>query len=182
MQFLSNARLITAPALIISMVALSSCGQPQEPVQADEPGVREATSQGPAGAPPGTCWGRTISPAVIETVTKQRQVKPAQISATGEIQTLPVYKTETLQEIVRPRQDNWFETPCPNQWTPDFISTLQRALEAREAYDGDITGALDDPTRQAMRRYQIGLGGPDSPVLALDTARALGLIAVERTP
>ena len=171
MQFLSNARLITAPALIISMVALSSCAQPQEPVQADEPGVREATSQGPAGAP-----------AVIETVTKQRQVKPAQISATGEIQTLPVYKTETLQEIVRPRQDNWFETPCPDQWTPDFISTLQRALEAREAYDGDITGALDDPTRQAMRRYQIGLGGPDSPVLALDTARALGLIAVERTP
>ncbi|THF70992.1 MAG: hypothetical protein E8G75_12330 [Sulfitobacter sp. SK025] len=118
---------------------------------------------------------------MIETVTKQRQVKPAQISATGEIQTLPVYKTETLQEIVRSRQDNWFETPCPDQWTPDFISTLQRALEAREAYDGDITGALDDPTRRAMRRYQIGLGGPDSPVLALDTARALGLIAVERT-
>tara|TARA_R110000796_G_scaffold45616_29_gene110393 strand:+ start:184 stop:684 length:501 start_codon:yes stop_codon:yes gene_type:complete len=166
----------------MSMIVLSSCAQPHQPLQDDEPGVREATNQGPAGAQPGTCWGRTISPAVIETVTEQLQIKPAQISATGEIQTLPVYKTETRQEIVKPRQDNWFETPCPHQLTPDFISTLQRALEARDAYDGDITGTLDDPTRRAMRLYQMSQGGPDSPVLSLETARSLGLVAVERTP
>ncbi len=154
------------------------------PVTADlpEPGVREATTQGPADAPPGSCWGRTISPAVIETVTEQVQVQPARISPTGEIQSLPVFRTDTRQRIITPRQDNWFETPCADTLTPEFVATLQRALAARGLYGGAIAGVLDDATRAALRRYQIDEGGPDSPVLALATARALGLVPVERTP
>ena len=146
-----------------------------------EPGVIEATTQGPAGAPPGSCWGRTVSPAVIQTVTEQVQVQPAQISTTGEIQALPIYRTETRQQIVTPRKDNWFETLCADQLTPQFIETFQRALEARGAYAGEISGNFDTATRKAMRAYQISTGGPDSPILAMSTARGLGLIAVDPT-
>lgn len=181
MQVYKRSGTITAGALALALAVLSGCDIAPAGDEIVEPGVREATTQGPAGAPPGSCWGRTVSPAVIETVTEQVQVQPAQISTTGEIQALPIYRTETRQQIVTPRKDNWFETPCVDQLTPEFIATLQRALEARGAYGGEISGIFDAPTRKAMRGYQISMGGPDSPVLALETARGLGLIAVERS-
>jgi hypothetical protein len=161
-------------------IAVSGCDVSPADTPPPEPGVIEATTQGPAGAPPGSCWGRTVSPAVIETVTEQVQVQPAQISSTGEVQAFPIYRTETRQQIVQPRIDNWFETPCAAQMTPQFVETLQRALEARGIYKGPVSGSYDAPTRAAMRAYQISAGGPDSPILALSTARQLGLIAVDR--
>lgn len=164
----------------VMALAVAGCEMPASGDR-PEPGVREATTQGPAGAPPGSCWGRTVTPAVIETTTEQVQVTPAQLSPTGEIQALPVYRTETRQTIVSPRIDNWFETPCADRLTPEFISSLQRALKVRDIYTGAISGVFDDATRAAMRRYQLAEGGPDSPVLSIEAARSLGLIAVERT-
>ncbi|WP_308339985.1 peptidoglycan-binding protein [Sulfitobacter sp. CW3] len=166
--------------IALCSVAVSGCDTSPADIETPEPGVIEATTQGPAGAHPGSCWGRTVSPAVIETVTEQVQVQPAQISSTGEVQAFPIYRTETRQQIVKPRIDNWFETPCAVQMTPQFVETLQRALEARGIYTGPISGSYDAPTRAAMRNYQISAGGPDSPILALTTARQLGLIAVDR--
>ena len=182
MQYLLPRHMIRSLTIGLCAATLLGCNVPTDRDALPEPGVREATTQGPAGAAPGSCWGRTVSPAVIETVTEQVQVQPAQISSTGEIQALPIYRTETRQKIVTPRQDNWFETPCTDQLNVDFVATLQRALEARGLYSGEISGMYDDRTRAAMRRYQIAEGGPDSPVLALTTARSLGLIAVERAP
>lgn len=180
MQYSSRFDMIRLPATLLVVAAFAACDMPAS--DRPEPGVREATTQGPADAPPGSCWGRTVSPAVIETVTEQVQVEPARLSPTGEIQKLPVYRTETRQQIVTPRQDNWFETPCNDALTPEIIETLQRALAVRGIYAGPVTGVLDDATRRAMRQYQVSEGGPDSPVLALTTARSLGVIAVERTP
>jgi len=179
-QFKNQSGLTKASAVLLALAALWGCDIASVGDAPPEPGVREATTQGPAGAAPGTCWGRTVSPAVIETVTEQVQVQPAQISTTGEIQALPIYRTETRQKIVTPRKDNWFETPCADQLTPEFIATLQRALAARGEYDGAVSGLFDASTRKAMRTYQTTTGGPDSPVLALATARSLGLIAVDR--
>lgn len=139
----------------------------------------EPTRNGPEGAPPGSCWGRTVSPAVFETVTEQVQVEPAKVNPDGSVAKLPVYRTETHQEMVVERRDNWFETPCPEVLTAEFVSSLQRALAARDLYSGEITGTLDDATRDAVRRYQRA-GGPQSGVLSLDAARSLGLIAVAR--
>ncbi len=146
-----------------------------------EPGVLEATRDGPADAPPGTCWGKTVSPAVIETVTEQVQVKPAQVNPDGTIGATPVYRSETRQQIVTARVDNWFETPCTEVLTPEFNATLQRALMARGLYAGAITGEMDKATRAAVQALQ-RQEGPDSAVLSLETARMLGLIAVPRTP
>jgi hypothetical protein len=145
-----------------------------------EPGVVEATRSGPPSAATGTCWGRTVSPAVIETVTEQVRVTPAKVNPDGTIGTLPVYKSETRQQIVTKRVDNWFETPCAEALTAEFNASLQRALAARGYYDGDVNGEMDTATRAAIQSFQ-RLDGLDSGVLSLATARKLGLIAVERT-
>ncbi|MEM5542185.1 peptidoglycan-binding domain-containing protein [Sulfitobacter sp. AS92] len=166
-------------AMLLAIAGIAGCDSTASSASRPEPGVLEATRNGPAGAAEGSCWGRTVSPAVIETVTEQVEITPAKMNPDGSITKPPVYKTETRQEIVRARVDNWFETPCPDVLTAEFNSTLQRALQARGYYAGPITGAMDTATRQAVRRYQ-ARQGPNSEVLSLTTARALGLVAVPR--
>lgn len=170
------------PLWLAFCATLSACdpaalGQDMPP----EPGVVEATRNGPDGATPGTCWGRTVSPAVIETVTDQVQVAPAKMNPDGTIATLPEYKTEARQQIVTQRVDNWFETPCSEALTAEFNASLQRALAVRGFYLGTISGEMDAATRAAIQAFQRN-DGLDSGVLSLATARKLGLIAVERTP
>lgn len=134
----------------------------------------------PEGAAVGTCWGKTISPAVIETVTREVLLKPAQTTASGLIQMPAVYKKEDIQQIVRPRQDTWFETVCPNLLTEDFVASLQRSLSLRGNYMGEVTGLMDDRTRRAIQKFQLG-GGFDSGNLTVASARTLGLVAVPRS-
>ena len=165
-------------ALLFAAI-LAGCGEAPTAATPPEPGVLEATRDGPAGAPEGSCWGRTVSPAVIETVTEQVEITPAKVNSDGSIARPPVYKTETRQRIVRDRVDNWFETPCPDVLNREFTRSLQRALKARGHYAGPITGQMDAPTRAAVRRYQRA-EGPDSGVLSLKSARAFGLVAVPR--
>ncbi|WP_037971481.1 peptidoglycan-binding domain-containing protein [Sulfitobacter noctilucae] len=169
--------------LAIMIGGLAACDPAATGPDADappEPGVMEATRNGPAGAAPGTCWGKTISPAVIETVKTQVQIKPAQVNSDGTVGKPPVYSTENRQEIVTPRRDNWFETPCPDVLTAEFVSSLQRALKVRGSYAGAATGVMDDATREAILRVQ-QQEGLDSGVLSLKTARSLGLVAVPRS-
>jgi hypothetical protein len=146
-----------------------------------EPGVIRATRHGPADAPEGSCWGRTVSPAVIETVTEQVQIAPARTAPDGSVIKPPVYRSEKRQQIVTPRVDTWFETPCVEKVGVDFIASLQRALAVRRYYEGPITGVTDPETAAAIQRFQRSTGGPDSPVLSLQSARTLGLIAVDRS-
>lgn len=135
----------------------------------------------PADAPPGTCWGRTVSPAVVETVTEQHLERPAQVTRNGNVVAPPRYRTQTRQRIVTPRRATWFETPCPAEITPDVVASLQRALMVRGLYGGQITGRMDAATRRAVRAYQQA-EGLDSDELSLETARSLGLIVAERDP
>ena len=131
----------------------------------------------PPGAAPGTCWGKTVSPAVVETVTRKVQLQPAQISSDGRVQAPPIYKSETRQEVVQPRRESWYEIICDADVTPDFIASVQRALEARGFYRGPITGEMDMRTRAAIGRYQAS-EGLESKALSIAAARKLGLIAV----
>ncbi len=171
-----------APLWLSLCASLCACDPATQKAETPPaPGVIEATKNGPAGAAPGTCWGRTVSPAVIESVKEQVQVAPAKINPDGTIATLPVYQTKAVQKIVTQRTDNWFETPCPATLTKEFNATLQRALAARGYYTGPINSKMDPATRAAIQAFQ-RLDGPDSGVLSLDTARKLGLIAVPRSP
>lgn len=146
-----------------------------------EPGVLEATRDGPPGATVGSCWGKTVTPAVIQTVSKQVQIKPAKVNPDGTIGAPPKYRTTQTQEIVSPRTDNWFETPCADVLTAQFNASLQRALQARGFYAGAVNGEMDSATRAAVRAFQ-RVEGLDSSVLSLEAARRLGLIAVPRQP
>ncbi|MBK1636033.1 peptidoglycan-binding domain-containing protein [Rhodovulum adriaticum] len=141
----------------------------------DRPGAPTA----PPGAPPGTCWGREISPAVVETVTEQVLLQPPEIGSDGEIRRPAVYKTETQQRILRERREQWFQAPCPDTVTPEFVAALQRALKVRGLHRGLVTGRMDGPTRAAIRRFQQA-EGLDSATLSLAAARKLGLVAYDR--
>jgi len=131
----------------------------------------------PPGAAPGTCWGKTVTPAVVETVTRKVQLQPAQISSDGRVQAPPIYKSETSQVVVDPRRETWYEIICDADITPDFIASVQRALEARGYYRGAATGIMDARTRSAIGRYQQA-EGLDSKTLSIAAARKLGLITV----
>ena len=183
-MFLSVSRFSTL-ACAVALVSLAACDPTDMPAPdlaaLTEPDVvRSTTANAPPGAKPGTCWGREVSPAVIETVTEQIIVQPAEVLADGTVISPAVYRSETQQRIVEERRETWFETPCDPIWTEEFTASLQRALKARGHYTGSITGTLDKRTRAAIRRYQAPQG-LDSSILSLEAARQLGLIAVARS-
>lgn len=176
--------MITRPILAAlagpALCMLASCADfPAGGIAAERPGRLSLTDTAPSGAPPGSCWAVEVSPAVIETVTRDILIKPAQVSPDGRIQSPPVYRSETRQEIVQPRQERFYEVPCPAALTQDFVASLQRALAARGFYSGVATGSLDRETQDAIRRYQAQGEGPDSGILTVDTARRLGLWTVD---
>nr|WP_224380286.1 peptidoglycan-binding domain-containing protein [Roseovarius carneus] len=147
---------------------------------ASEPNLVQTLAEAPPGAAPGTCWGKVVTPAVIETVTDQIILQPAEVLSDGTVTSPAVFKTETRQAIVQERKVTWFETPCAADLTPEFVATVQRALQARGFFRGGITGLMDTRTRAAIRRFQAP-EGLDSGILSLAAARSLGLVAVERT-
>ncbi len=165
--------------VLLALGTVSACTSPSLDV-AKRPGqaVRSAQIKAPPGAPDGTCWDTEITPALIETITRQEILQPAVIDAAGKITTPAVVRTVTRQDILRPRTETWFQTLCPAQMSPDTVATLQRALSARGHYKTVPTGGLDRQTRAAIRRYQLTLG-LDSDQLSLENARKLGLIAVD---
>ncbi|MEQ9695748.1 peptidoglycan-binding domain-containing protein [Shimia sp. SDUM112013] len=171
------------PILAVSAIALTGCVEPgavaQDLEALGEPGLVRSTALAPPGAEPGTCWGREVSPAVIETVTEQVMVQPAEVLADGTVLSQAVFRSETRQQIVQERRETWFQTPCEDVWTEEFTSSVQRALAARGLYHGSITGQRDKRTLVAIRRYQEAQG-LDSAILSLEAARSLGLVAVER--
>lgn len=166
----------TSPFLLTALLSglLSAC----TPLGDGNGVVTRAGQNSPPGAAPGSCWGKHVTPAIIETVTHQVMLQPAEVLADGTVIQPAIFKTETRQDIVRPRREIWFESPCPEELTPEFIASVQRALTARDLYRGPINGDMDRITRAAIRRYQESQG-LDSNLLSLAAARKLGLVAIE---
>lgn len=164
-----------------ALIGLAACGTDSDSLQLGalgEPQISRLNQAAPPGAEPGTCWGKTVTPAIIETVTDQVISRPAQIADDGTVTRPAAYRTETKQEIVRERTETWFRTPCPDQMTEEFVASLQRALAARGLYAWPVNSRMDARTRAAVRQYQEPQG-LDSGILSLDAARKLGLIAIE---
>ncbi len=166
---------------VAALCFLSACAAPYEIVSKaafEDPDLVYTTSTPPPGASEGSCWGKHVTPAEVETVTHQIQLQPAEIRTDGTVSAPAVYKTETSQQIVKERRELWFETPCAPQLTPEFVSSLQRALKARGHYRGAITGYIDARTHTAIRKYQAEQGLNTS-ILSLAAARKLGLISYD---
>lgn len=166
---------------ILIALGLGACQTvPAPPVQLTDlrADVMPRRTDSPPEATPGICWLPDTLPAVIETVTEQILVEPERRDAAGTVTRPAVFRTETRQQIVSDRRDVWVRTPCPEEQTPAFIASLQRALKARGFYLEPVTGVLDGATSAAIRRFQAQLGF-DSPVLTLETARMLGIAAAD---
>ncbi len=123
-----------------------------------------------------TCWAAEVTPAIIETVSEQTLASPEIRDAQGQIVTPASFRSTTRQRIVQDRDEVWFRAPCPAEMTVDVIATLQRALKARGLYRAPLTGVMDPPTTEAIRRFQAERG-LDSPQLSLAAAQELGIIS-----
>lgn len=167
-------RALTAPALLALLAACTEAPAPPGAVAPDAD-LREIRRDAE-----GRCYGRTLSPAIIETVTEQVRDAPARIGPDGAVLSPATFRTVTRQRILRERRAQEFEAVCPSDLTPDLVASLQRALSARGRLDGPVTGRLDGATSAAVRAYQRQGGGPDSAVLSRSAAVELGLVALRR--
>ncbi|MFY0662359.1 MAG: peptidoglycan-binding protein [Shimia sp.] len=178
------ARSVLAATALLALGSLTACEEQitSAPYIAafNEPEIVRAEDAGaPPNARPGSCWGRHVTPAVVETVSEQVMVQPPEVLADGTVIAPGIFRTETQQRIVQERRELWFETPCVEVWTEEFTASLQRALKVRGLFYGSITAERDARTRAAIRRYQ-SAEGLDSAILSLESARRLGLVAVPR--
>lgn len=177
----SAMRIWILAALLPALAACGAGGPDGRVGVARQPAVPASipTLPAPPDAAPGTCWARDETPAVVETVTERVVVEPAGPAPDGTLRAEPLVREVTANRIVEPRREVWFQTACDGDLTPGAVESLQRALAVRGLYDGPVTGALDAPTRAAIRAFQAPRG-LDSAVLSMAAARQLGLAAVER--
>jgi hypothetical protein len=158
---------------------LAGCGPVavQAPARADLGiEVLRLRGDGPPKGPKDACWASDVTPAVIETVTEQVLVTPEIRDEAGRVITPASFRTDTRQRMVQDRETVWFRAPCPDTMDVDFVATLQRALKARGLYLLPLSGVIDAPTRDAIRRFQAERG-LDSPALSLAAAQELGIVS-----
>jgi FAD/FMN-containing dehydrogenase len=161
-------------AATLGLAGCTATGPTRPVAEADlSAGLVAAAGETPPALPEGACWARDVTPAVIETEIRQDMVSPARTAPDGT--AVPAsFRTVTQQKIVQDRRDVWFQTPCPDEMTPAFVASLQRALKARGLFRGAVTGEMDAGTSRAVRQFQAERG-LDSPVLSLEAARDLGI-------
>jgi hypothetical protein len=114
------------------------------------------------------------TPEPVSPVQDSAEVAPSLSAPPGAIGDRCWDKTET--PAASPPQVRWVELVCPEDQTPEFVATLQRALAARGDYAGEITGKIGPQTEAAIARYQArsGTGGT---ALSTESAARLGLIS-----
>ena len=169
------------PAPLAALLLLAACTHGSGFGPAGETVSRAA----PIGPPPptvadntGVCWAEDVTPAVYEQIEGEVQVVPESLSPDGEIRQPAIFRKTLVARVVRERTELRFEAPCPADMTAEFIASLQRALAARGYFSGNVTGEYDAPTAAAVRQYQTE-SGLDSNQLSLESARTLGLVAVD---
>ncbi|QQA44001.1 peptidoglycan-binding domain-containing protein [Pelagovum pacificum] len=165
------------PMIALAVMALAACDSAGGSATRIAP---EADRLHIAQGDDGLCYGRTISPALIETVTEQVMIRPATVNEAGEQLQAATFETVTEQRILRERTETEFETLCPQELTADFVGSLQRALTARGSYAGRPTEAYDRATQVAVQEFQESNGGPSSPVISRYTAVQLGLVELRQ--
>ena len=159
-------------------LALSACSDGGVPPYSNPPAFTEAGIETDYY---GKCFGRDVTPAQTHTVTDQELVKEEVLAPDGRVLEPAVYQTVTNQQIIRERREVLFEVVCPSEMNSGFIASVQRALAARGFYQAPITGVMDDTTTAAVRLYQRQQTGVDSPLLSVDAAKVLGLVALTPT-
>ena len=132
-------------------------------------------TSGPEAAPEGSCWAKHITPAVIETITSQKQLSLPVDQAGNLGHPAASYQTETRHVMLNNRYERWFETLCPDLMDTPLVTALQRALQDHDLYQGKIDGLVGPATKASVHRFQ-RQNGLDSDTLSLRSAVLLALV------
>jgi peptidoglycan hydrolase-like protein with peptidoglycan-binding domain len=97
---------------------------------------------------------RKITPAEISTLLETRLFQPKKRNTAGQLVSPAQYETTRTQIITKPRSVTKIDAVCPEDMTPEFITPLQRAFQARELFSSTITGSMDMSTRRAILNFQ----------------------------
>jgi peptidoglycan hydrolase-like protein with peptidoglycan-binding domain len=109
----------------------------------------------------GTLNRATLEKMGIELTEKQRQIPIPESS----------YATDKKD---KPAGDKPKRAPVFRA-TKDQITAAQQLLKSQNLYNGDPTGKLDDPTRQALRKYQEANGLKPTGTLNRVTLEKMGI-------
>ena len=82
-------------------------------------------ASGPDSPPESSCWAKNIVPAVIETVTYQKQLTLPVNQAGNLGHTSASYQTKTRHVMLNNRYERWFETLCPDFLDQPLVTMLQ---------------------------------------------------------
>jgi hypothetical protein len=124
------------------------------------------------------CYFEKITPAEISTQVETRLVQPEKRNTAGQLVSPAQYETTRTQTITKPRSITKIDAVCPEDLTPEFIASLQRAFQARGLFSSTITGSMDTPTRRAILNFQT-VRGIESATVMKATAQELGLVVID---
>ncbi|MGJ8611689.1 MAG: peptidoglycan-binding domain-containing protein, partial [Octadecabacter sp.] len=110
------------------LTVLVGCSSPAQVTRADQDAIGPLANPVTVDTALGTCFARATTPALIETVTEQVIVQPANVRSDGTVESPAAFRTVTRQQILRERREVEFEAPCDTIQTPQFIASVQRAL------------------------------------------------------
>lgn len=169
----------SAPLALAVALALAACAPPPTSAPATVPAPIVMSLGEIETDAAGRCFARMAPPTQTNIVEEMIEVAPESRSPDGTVINPAVFRTITRPQTVAIGIGARFETLCPPIYTANFVSSLQRALLIRRGYDGPITGQFDDATSLAVQQFQRARA-IDSPLLAVMTARDLGLLEVRR--
>ena len=122
---------------------------------------------------------RKITPAEISTLLETRLFQPKKRNTAGQLVSPAQYETTRTQTITKTRSVTKIDAVCPEDMTPEFIASLQRAFQARGLFSSTITGSIDTSTRRAILNFQTVRGVASATVMNA-TAQELGLVVIDQ--
>ncbi|MGD2001691.1 MAG: peptidoglycan-binding protein [Paracoccaceae bacterium] len=125
------------------------------------------------------CYFEKITPAEISTQVEPRLVQSEKRNTTGHLVSPAQYEITRTQTIIKPRSVTKIDAVCPEDMTPEFITSLQRAFQARELFSSTLTASMDMSTRRAILNFQT-VRGVSSETVTKATAQALGLVVIDQ--
>lgn len=155
-------------------IVLSACAAPS---QAPPAALGDIALSGISTDSSGRCFARQDGETETTVVTETIEVVPEVKDRNGVVTSPAIFRSVTRPQTVQVTQGEPFQIVCPQVYTSDFVSTLQRALIVRRAYTGPVSGVMDATTQAAVQAFQQPMG-IDSPLLSIRVARDLGIVAV----
>jgi peptidoglycan hydrolase-like protein with peptidoglycan-binding domain len=122
---------------------------------------------------------RKITPSEISTLLETRLFQPKKRNTAGQLVSPAQYETTRTQTITKTRSVTKIDAVCPEDMTPEFIASLQRAFQARGLFSSTITGSIDTSTRRAILNFQTVRGVASATVMNA-TAQELGLVVIDQ--